>query len=195
MNTDDNESVRRFLNGDRTAFYEIVEKYKKKVYFIALDVTGDHHEAEDISQEVFIKMFRFIHKFRMDSKLSSWIYQITINTSIDAIRKNRKKNVLMENAQMESLPSDPAVPGASPESQAALDMLHQRIRTALPKLSKKEHSVFVMRYFNDFKSVEIAEILNISVNTIKTLLLRGKKKLRKELANYHWDSNPEVSYE
>ena len=201
-NTHQIELVKRTCNGDISAFHEIVELYKKKVYYIAYDICGDHHEAEDISQEVFIKVFKSINKFRLEAKLSSWIYQISVNTSIDAIRKHKKKQVLMETAQMDSLPPDSTASGNSftgPESRAEGDLLQKRLKQALPGLSKKEQTVFVMRYFNDYKLLEIAEIMDISINTIKTLLLRAKKKLRRKLnppdSDYVWRANPETPYE
>lgn len=196
-NTYQIELVKRTCEGDISAFHEIVELYKKKVYYIAYDICGDFHEAEDISQEVFIKVFKFIHKLRSDTKFSTWLHQVSVNTAIDALRKHKKKQVSMETAQMDSLPPDSAVTGTrvtGPESQTAQDMLRQRVQQALPGLSKKERTAFVMRYFNDFKPLEIAEIMGISINTIKTLLLRAKKKLRKKLAPYNqefgWSTNP-----
>ena len=201
-NTYQIELVKRTCEGDISAFHEIVELYKKKVYYIAYDICGDFHEAEDISQEVFIKVFKFINKFRSDAKFSTWIYQVSVNTSIDAIRKHKKKQIFMESAQMDTLPPDSTVTGTGltgPEEQSARDMLRRRVQQALPGLSKKERAVFVMRYFNELKPLEIAEIMNISTNTIKTLLLRAKRKLRKELAPYNqeygWTTNPEAAYE
>jgi len=201
-NTYQIELVKRTCEGDISAFHEIVELYKKKVYYIAYDICGDSHEAEDISQEVFIKVFKSIHKFRADAKFSTWIYQISVNTSIDAIRKHKKKHVYMETTQMDSLPPDSTVTGTTPtnpENQSRNDQLRRHVQKALPGLSKNERTVFAMRYFNDFKPLEIAEIMNISINTIKTLLLRAKKKLRKKLAHYNpeygWTTDPEVPHE
>jgi RNA polymerase sigma-70 factor (ECF subfamily) len=149
---------------------------------------GDHHDAEDISQEVFIKVFRFIKKFRKDAKLSSWIYQITVNTSIDVKRKKTKKtHVFMEDSQMERIHQDSSLTGSrinNPEHRTEAHMLQNRIKQLLDKVSPKERSVFVMRYYNEFKTTEIAETLNVSTNTIKSLLFRAKKKLRKELSIY-----------
>jgi RNA polymerase sigma-70 factor, ECF subfamily len=196
-NTDHIQLVKRTCEGDISAFNEIVEIHKKKVYYIAYDICRDHHEAEDISQEVFIKMFKNMSKFRLESKLSTWVYQVAVNTSIDALRKRKKKQVLMETARMESLP--PNSPHTGPETQAERDLFRQRIQQALPTLSKKEQSVFVMRYINGFKILEISEISNISINTVKSLLLRAKKKLRKKLTPYFhengWNSSLEASYE
>lgn len=187
------ELVKRTCEGDITAFHEIVDLHKKKVYYIAFNLIGDFHEAEDISQEVFIKVFRFIKKFRAEAKLSTWIYQIAVNTSLDAVRKLKDKQVLMETGQMESLPpaADSGSEASGPENQAARELFRRRLQRALPGLSKKEQAVFALRYFNEFKLAEISEIMDISINTIKTLLMRAKKKLRKKLARY----NPEMTYE
>lgn len=172
--------------GDQGAFRDLVEHFKKKVYYLAYDIIHDHHEAEDISQEVFIKVYRFIHKFRKDAKLSSWIYQITVNTAIDAGRKKSKRShVAMEDSQMETLQgmsswSDGSV--NNPESQAEIHQLQVKIHRSLKNVSPKERSAFVMRYFNGYKIGEIADILDVSNNTIKSFLFRAKKKLRKELS-------------
>jgi RNA polymerase sigma-70 factor (ECF subfamily) len=188
MNTDKDEKklVDRICGGDMTSFQELVERYKKKVYYLANDIVGDHHDAEDISQEVFIKVFRFIKKFRKEAKLSSWIYQITVNTSIDMKRKKTKKtHVFMEESQMERIHQAASLTGNSintPEHRTETNMLQNRVEHLLDKVSPKERSVFVMRYYNEFKTTEIAETLNLSTNTIKSLLFRAKKKLRKELS-------------
>ncbi len=206
MNSDLNkyqfELVKRTCKGDMSAFHEIVEIYKKKVYYISFNICGDHHEAEDISQEVFIKVFRFIKKFRFDAKLSSWIYQISVNTSLDIIRKRKNKQIYMETSEMESLPSDLSesnVNNNDPENLAIQDSIQQKILETLKDLSKKEHAAFILRYYNGFKYVEIAEILDISINSIKTLLLRAKRKLKKKLNPYKHEyiigTQKEVSYE
>lgn len=200
--TSQSELIKRIKEGDITSFHEIVELYKKKIYYIAYDICGDHHEAEDISQEVFIKVFRFINSFRADAKFSTWIYQITVNTAIDTLRRYKKKQISMETARMDSLPPDSSAIGAcitDPESHTVRNRLRQRLMQALPGLSKKERTIFVMRYFNEFKPLEIANMLEISINSVKTMLLRAKKKLRKKLAPYNhpydWDTNQEVPYE
>lgn len=180
------ELVKQMRDGDISSFHEIVDTYKKKVYFIAYDICGDRHEAEDISQEVFIKVFRFIKKFRMDSKLSTWIYQVSVNTAIDAVRKHKKKQVLMETAEMDAIPPGPDANGETePEHLAARNQMRQQVQQALPALSKKERAVFVLRYFSEFKLLEVAEIMEISINSTKTLLLRAKRKLQKKLAAYN----------
>ena len=196
---DDQKLVRQICDGDIASFRELVERHKKKVYYLAYDMTGDHHDAEDISQEVFIKVFRFIKNFRQDAKLSSWIYQVTVNTCIDAQRKKKAKpQVLMESSQMESIhhtASQKSTSLSEPERKAFSGLLQERIRQMLHNVSPRERSVFVLRYYNDLKIGEIAEILNVSVNTIKSLLSRAKKKLKKEFSLYRDQPGLEAFYE
>jgi RNA polymerase sigma-70 factor (ECF subfamily) len=180
--------VDRFCGGDHTAFHELVSLYKKKIYYLAYDITGNHHEAEDISQEVFIKMFRSLKTFRRDSKMSSWLYQITVNTSIDSLRKSFKKpkNTIDEFDQLniqESLQPS-GMHNFDPVRSTESSQIQNHISEALQKITPKERTVFVMRHYNDLKLNEIAEILNVTIGTVKSLLFRAIKKLRKELSSY-----------
>jgi len=191
--------VDRFCSGDSSAFQELVERHKKKVYYVAYDITGDHHEAEDISQEVFIKMFRSLKTFRRDAKMSSWLYQIAVNTSIDSLRrKSPKRQKLMVRLDKTSIKENPPGSGITvvdPEQSAEASILQSHISQALQRVSPRERSVFVMRHYNDLKMTEIAEILNVSVGTVKSLLFRAIKKLRKELSFYLGNSGLEATYE
>jgi RNA polymerase sigma-70 factor (ECF subfamily) len=199
MKTDETKLVDRICQGELEAFHELVELYKKKVYYLAYDMTGDHHDAEDISQEVFIKVFRHIKKFRKDAALKSWIYQITVNTCIDAQRtKSKKPQVLMEASEMDGLRQQTVWTenrNSDPERHAEANMIQHRIQQLLYKVSPKERSAFVMRYYNELKTNEIAKILDVSTNTIKSLLFRARKKLQKELSFYQGNPQMEVSNE
>lgn len=199
MKTNETKLVDRICRGELDAFHELVELYKKKVYYLAYDMVGDHHDAEDISQEVFIKVFRFIKKFRKDAALKTWIYQITVNTSIDVQRKKSKKpHVLMEASLMDNLQQESSwteTRSTNPEQIAEENMTQHRIKQLLHKISPKERSAFVMRYFDDCKTSEIASVLNVSTNTIKSLLFRARKKLQKEFSLYQNNPPLEVSHE
>lgn len=191
--------VDRFCNGDTTAFQELVERHKKKIYYLAFDITGNHHDAEDISQEVFIKMFRSLKTFRRDARMSSWLYRITVNTSIDSFRRNSPtQRKLMGKLKKESIETHLLMRGnvdVNPEINAEASIIQKYISEALQRVSPKERCVFVMRHYNDLKMNEIAEILNVSMGTVKSLLHRAIKKLRKELSSYLGKPDLEVKYE
>ncbi len=201
MEMEENESqlIERVCSGDLDAFEGIVERYKKKVYYIAYDIVGDHHEAEDVSQEVFIKMYRALDHFRKDAKMSSWLYQIAVNTSIDSLRRKKAKpHINVEDLDQvgvreQSLAS--ASPEANPERRAVASIMQRHIDQALDKITPQERAVFVMRHYNEFKIREIADVLDVSSGTVKSLLFRALKKLRKELSSSQGKHPWEASYE
>ena len=84
---DDRILVERAREGNRDAFGALIERHKKKIYAVALDMTGDHHDAEDISQDVSLKAFRSLRRFRGSASVSTWLYRMTVNTCIDRSRK------------------------------------------------------------------------------------------------------------
>ncbi len=201
MAMEENEThlIERVCSGDINAFQEIVERYKKKIYYIAYDIVGDFHEAEDISQEVFIKMFRALDRFRKDAKMSSWLYQITVNTAIDSLRKKKAKpRFNVDDIEQVGIPAqaiESASPEADPERRAVAILMQQHIDLALHKITPQERAVFVMRHYNEFKIREIADVLEISSGTVKSLLFRALKKLRKELSSSQSKHRWEASYE
>lgn len=199
MQSNEQIIVDRFCGGDHTAFHELVGQYKKKIYYLAYDITGNHQEAEDISQEVFIKMFRSLKKFRRDAKMSSWLYQITVNASIDSIRKKSSKPKRsideFDHLHIQEGLTTGGAHNFDPVTSAESSQIQNHISQALQKITPKERTVFVMRHYNELKLNEIAEILNITVGTVKSLLFRAIKKLRKELSSYMGNPVLEVSHE
>jgi len=199
MEYNEQHLVDRICGGDMSAFQDLVERHKRKVYYLAYDVVGDHQEAEDVSQEVFIKIYRSIHKFRKDAKMSSWIHHITVNSAIDVLRKRkaRPKVNLEDFDQTEARDNPPGAGSAFPNPEQAADavLLQGRIHDALHKVSPRERTVFVMRHYNDFQISEIADVLEISTGTVKSLLFRALSKLRKELSAYKGNTRWEASYE
>ena len=193
--------VDRVCSGDQAAFHELVGRYKKKIFYLAYDITGDHQEAEDISQEVFMKMYRSLKTFRRDAKMSSWLYQITVNTSIDSLRKKSSKPARSIDefdpsfVQAELPAGGSGAYALNPVLSTESAQIQEHISQALKKISARERTVFVMRHYNDLKLHEIAEILNITIGTVKSLLFRAIKKLRKELSTYMGNPGMEATYE
>ncbi len=179
--------VQRARNGEICAFRELVELYKKKIYYLSLDLTGNHHDAEDLSQEVFIKAYRSLKNFRGDAKFNSWLYRITVNTCIS---QRRKKSVsamtLQEDFEIDSSPWDfnDGESSNNPERNAESGLIQQHIEQALQQLTPRERSVFVLRHYNDLPLKEIAQILKITEGTVKSMLFRAIQRLRKELSFY-----------
>lgn len=180
--------VQRIQAGDQTAFRELVEQHKENVYYLALDLTGNHYDAEDVSQEVFIKAYRGIERFRSGAKLNTWLYRITMNTFIDKKRK-RTLNVVKLPATDGDDAADPLdlagddVTG-NPERELTSSTIEVHIQDALQTLSDQERTVFVMRHYQDMALKEISETLGIAEGTVKSLLFRSVRKLRQRLSFY-----------
>jgi RNA polymerase sigma-70 factor, ECF subfamily len=180
---------------ETASFQELVESHKKNVYYLALNLTGNHHDAEDLSQDVFIKAFRAMKDFRGEAKWSSWLYRITVNTYIDEKRKKTHQLLPLpeehegeENVQTSGYLSDPR---SNPERDLESMNIQRHIDEALKKLTPRERAVFVLRHYNDLILKEIGEVLNISEGTVKSLLFRAIKRMQKELAFYRPDAGKE----
>ena len=180
--------VSRLKKGDHAAFRELVERHKENVYYLALDLAGNHYDAEDISQDVFIKVFRSIGTFREGAKLSTWLYRITMNTFIDGKRRKTLNVVSMTSGEGDdeldpvSLVPDNAT--GNPEREMTAATIGAHVDKALDALSDKERTVFVMRHYKDMQINEIAGSLNLAEGTVKSLLFRSIRKLRDRLSFY-----------
>lgn len=166
-------------------FREVVEEYKRPIYALALDLTGSHHDAEDLSQDVFIKAYRAFADFRGESQVYSWLYRITVNTYLNKRRKKALRfrqlwddfSKAEHNHQVEHGPEDHAEAGT----------VRSHVNKALEKLSPRERSAFVLRHYQDLSLKEVAETMEVAEGTVKSLLFRSVKKLRTELAFYRED--------
>lgn len=183
---EDRELVERAREGDGAAFRALIERYKKKIYTMALDMTGDHHNAEDISQDVFLKAFRSLPRFQGRASVSTWLYRMTVNICIDRSRKKAWKALrpmgimtddIYPQAQGRNILSDP-------EKELEKALLQQHIRPALDSLTQRERAVFMLRHYHAMPLKEIAECLNITIGTVKSTLFRTLIRLQEKLAPY-----------
>lgn len=184
--TEENSLVDRLGSGEAAAFKELVERYKKKVYFLAWDMVRNQSDAEDISQEVFLKVFRSLKTFRKGSTLGSWLYRITYNVCIDHLRKKAITPESMKEAELEEVVRKnsilPRAQNLDPRHSAEKALLQRRIEQALQKVSTQEKAVFLLRHYNNLVIKDIAETLNLSIGSVKSYLSRAVKKIQKELA-------------
>lgn len=175
---DDRDLAERARQGDRGAFHEIVESHKEQVYYLALGLTRHPEDAEDMVQETFLKAYRSLGRFRGQSKLSSWLYRIAVNVCHDARRRRADAEPLDAAAHDEA----DAHPASNPERLAASDRLRRAIDRAVLALTPAERSVFVLRHHQELSTRETARVLRRAEGTVKNLLFRALRKLRRELA-------------
>lgn len=171
----DPELIEAFKAGDMTGFNDLVRKYQGKVYWIARRVLNDHEEADDITQEVFVRVFEGLRHFRGESNVFTWIYRIAMNLSLNANRKRRMKELLPFDQFMEE-----TVPG---DLQADGPLQGEEYRTVLERaiqtLPTRQKMVFEMRYFDEMSYEEMAKILKRSVGGLKANYFHALKKIQK----------------
>jgi len=189
--TKEQQFIEQLRSGDRIAFTRMVTTHQKQIYFLARDLTGNHHDAEDLAQEVFIKAYRSIQNFRGDAKLNTWLYKIAVNTFLDK-RKRKSHNMLVFKEDLSQESNNPNHPGqqaqpGNPEKAAEGSLIQEHIEQALQNLSPRERAVFVMRHYHDQAIKEIARGLDIAEGTVKSLLYRAIQKLQQKLAFYRHD--------
>jgi len=176
------ELVKRAKDGNKAAFEELVAANQRGVYSLALRYIGNHEDALDASQEAFFRAYKSLPFFHGDCAFSTWLYRLTINTSIDFLRAAKRRNVtpfsaLGEPDQVLIVPDT----RNSPEKEAELSELKEALAEALKTLSDEHRAVFILRAVHELSYTEIAEILELEEGTVKSRLSRARDKLKREL--------------
>ncbi len=182
------ELIACLLKGDENAFKTIVNTYKKMVYNTVLGFVQNMHDAEDITQDVFIKVYENIGKFKQQSKLSTWIYRISITQAIDFMRhKNRKKragflsSLFGANNELLHEPVEFIHPGVLAENKERSAILFN----AINRLPEKQKTAFMLQKVQDMSQQKIAEVMQLNEGAVESLLMRAKGNLKKLLINYY----------
>ena len=185
------ELVRLLKNKDRAAFKTIVETWQNMVYNTALGILQNEEDAEDTAQEVFMKVYEAIDSFKEESKLSTWIYRITVTKSMDLIRRKKRKkrfafiqSLYGKNDDVMIDPPDFFHPGISLENKENAAVLFK----AIDKLSPNQKIAFVLNKIEGLSYIEIGEVMTLSDSAVDALLQRAKKKLQGNLQEFYSNS-------
>lgn len=176
--------IKKVKKGDQRAFTALIELYQHKVYQICFRMVGNRHEAEDLAQEAFLRVYLNIESFDSDKKFSSWLYRIATNLTIDRLRKKKPDYYLdaeIAGAEGMTMYAQLAADVELPEDQVVGLELQEAIQKEMIQLPPKYRSVIVLKYMEDLSLKEISDILNIPVATVKTRVHRGREALRKRL--------------
>ncbi len=177
----DSDLIAQAAAGDPSAFHLLVERHRSMVYRVAYQFAGNHHDAEDIAQEVFIKIYRSLERFRQDAQLTSWIYRIVMNACIDHRRRHSPAGAAPfgEEAELKMLNTPEEAPG--PEARAYAGELGQLLDAEIGRLPPGQRIVFVMRHHQGLKLCEIASALGLAEGTVKRQLHAAVHRLRQAL--------------
>lgn len=176
IQTDDSVLVEEFKSGSRMAYNLLVQKYQKRIYWVVRKMVLDHDDANDIVQDVFIKIYTSLHDFRGDSQFFTYIYRIAVNFSINHINKNKRLNNGRVDIDAEAfrIHDTNTRPGESYDDK--LNEMH--LETAIAFLPDKQRAVFNLRYYDGMNYEEISEILETSVGGLKANYFHAVKKIQ-----------------
>ena len=182
--SNDDELVDLLLN-DKTrevAYKQLVRLYSKKIYWLVRRLVLDHDDANDVVQEVFIKIYNNLKKFKRESKLYTWIYTIATNEAINFINKKAKKNNIsfeeVAYEQASNLESDRYFDG---------DEMQLFLQKQVAKLPPQQRLVFQMKYYQEMKYEEIAEVLKLTVGALKSNYHHAAKKIEEAIKNHKYE--------
>jgi RNA polymerase sigma-70 factor, ECF subfamily len=180
MHPDDAQLLWRLWRGDESAFAELVEQYKEMVLNLAARMTGNPDNAEDMAQEVFLRVWKAVPKFRGECKLSTWIYRITINLCVAEKKTARSRSAFVAVDD----PANSGIPQLRTESDniyAEEVVLKERLVPLLAQMPDYYRTAISLYYLKDMSYQEIADIMSVPIGTVKSYLFRGKAWLRDRL--------------
>ncbi len=174
----DQEILKLVLNKDSKnyGFNLLIKKYQQKVYLHVRRMVYNHDDADDVTQNIFIKVFENIDKFREQAQLFTWIYRIATNEAISFLKKKKVRSFVTfsdnPHSQASALFEDPLFDG---------DAIQQKLYKAIEQLPRKQKLVFNMKYFDEMKYEEISAVLGTSVGALKTSYHHAVKKIEKQM--------------
>lgn len=180
--------IERLKKGDEAAFKEIVESSQGLVYNTALGIVQNPEDAEDVAQEVFVQLYESIKSFKGESKLSTWLYRITVSKAMDHLRKKKRKkrfayvqSLFGVNDELIHDPPDFVHPGVNLDNKEKAKELFK----AIDQLPAKQKIAFTLNRIEGLSYQEISEIMKLTVASVESLLHRARKNLRKNLETYY----------
>ena len=185
---DEKELIKALKKGEEAAFRSIVELYQNRVYNTVLSITQNRLEAEDICQEVFMEVYSSVGNFRGEARLSTWIYRIASNKSLEFLRKNKAqkrfafvRSLFGKNDETEVQPSHFEHPGVQLENKERAAILFR----AIEKLPENQRIAYSLHHLEGLSYAEIAETMEQSLKSVESLLFRAKQNLRKLLKEFY----------
>ena len=182
----DAELVKRARNNHMSSYQQLVERYKKKIYFTSLSILGNHHDAEDVLQETLLQALRSLDRLRYPEGFGAWIVRIAYNRSIDTLRKRKRELDPKKDENgldlFDLMESD--TPAGNPDRVIESSEISHVITSTLSKLPGSQKNAFTLKHIAQLSIKEIAVAMNSTESTVKTNIYRAVQKLRCELAPF-----------
>jgi RNA polymerase sigma-70 factor, ECF subfamily len=175
----DQELVNQAINGDPRAFEKLVEKYKKRIYYLAYRMTRDHDSADELAQESFVKAYQALGSFKKGYSFYTWVYRICVNLTINFLKREKHTVSADYLREMDLLP----------ETGTDVDQLERMItseqaglvKRVLDTLPPEQKSAFLLKTYDNMSYEEMADVMECSIGTVMSRLFRARQKLKKAL--------------
>lgn len=190
---DDNQTIRKVLDGDFDAFEALVDKYQARIYRQLRKMVKDKNEAQDLLQETFLNAYRGLKGFSGDSSFSTWLFKIANNTALMYLRKHRPELLEFDDniGNADAAQWSPATPAlvSTPQEILLSNEGRRKIEEAIENLPLIYRSVVMLRDVEGFSLEEVASIIDSSVAAVKSRLHRGRHSIREALSSYYGELN------
>ena len=189
--TDQELIIQITQHNDHSAFAMIIDKYQKLVVNTCRGFVSSYADAEDLAQDVFIELFESIPDFRHESKLSTWIYRIAVNKSLNFVRKRKRETFFDSIASFlgasEGSKGNTEIDFSSNEADSNIKSKELRIelKRAINSLPENQKIAFILNKYQDLSYKEVSEVMEISLSSVESLLFRAKGNLQKSLSNFY----------
>ncbi len=172
--------VRRAASGDADAFETLVSGHLNRVYALCLRMTGSRQDAQDLAQEVLLRVYRSLPTFRSEADFGTWLYRISVNRCIDFLRSRGRAEILSMEALRE-MGYEPPDAAPSPEGSLLQSEQAEQIRQAILLLPAEQRAAVILRDVQGFSYEEVSSALQLNMNTVKSRISRGRQRLREIL--------------
>lgn len=187
----DDTLIERFTKGCESSFEEIIHRYETKVHNLAMRLTRNSEDAEEVLQDVFVTVYRKIEGFQGKAKFSSWLYRITVNAAFMKLRKRKQDQSVSLDDMLPNFQSKAAAPkngyGGACDHMAFSKEIRGALEGAIGKLPDDYRAVFILRDIDGLSNKEVGQILGLSIPAVKSRLHRSRLMLRKRLRRFYED--------
>lgn len=179
-------NIEALRKGDQAAFRQLIDMTHRDIFRLALKFTSNQDDAKDIAQEVYLEAFRNIAGFREEAHIKTWLYRITVNRSLNLIRRNQNKHqtLSLENEDY-SLVQLPTSSSYHADQRVESKELKKILNEALSQLPENQKTAFLLHNHDGMSYNEIAEIMNLSLNAVESLIFRSRSNLKKILGAFY----------
>lgn len=172
------ELILKCQQGDQSAFRELVEKYQDSVINTCYRFLMNREEAEEVAQEIFLKVYLSFGSYQPKTKLSTWLFKIVVNSCLNKLRDKKKSSTFQLEENLSASPED------QPDRSLEKEELKRLVRDAINSLPENQRAVIMLNKYEGFSYQDVAKILDCSVSAVESRLFRAKESLKKKLAEH-----------